>query len=920
MSIICGLSLSAQQLAFPEAEGFGKYAIGGRSGSVYHVTNLNDSGAGSFRDAVSQSNRIVVFDVAGIITLKSVCVVKKNITIAGQTAPGDGITITGQRVAFNSDSGNDIVRYIRVRLPRSAGSGVDAMSISDNADNLIFDHVSVSWGADGTFDINSTDAENITIQDCIIGQGADWHGHSTGGLIQSGPISIIRSLWIDNVTRNPKIRFQHEIINSVIYNWAERGLIMGDTDNADSHCNLIGNYFIAGPSTTSTGSYVSGTTSRYHVYESDNWLDIDKDGTLDGTLLVGANGDYKTATVVETPYNYPGVNTILTAQNAVAHLIDNVGPSIARDAVDELLITQLSSNGTLGAIVQDETSNGISNGGLGTVFNGPKPQDTDGDGMPDEWEDANGTDKNVNDAMVISGNGYANIENYINSIDGPIIEFLRYPTSISASAKTETTITLSWTNNDDADQIYIEYGTSASSFTKSVYVTGDQVTATIPNLSSGTTYFFRLQAKSSSAESAYSDVVSAKTQDAAIPPVACSNPSPANGSTLSFINGVVLTWNNTTNAMGGALSYDVYFGTASDQMQLVSENQTSKSYSAGDLNDLQTYYWRVKATNDLGSHDGITWSFTTESGADKILYIPFDETSGTVAANLNGTNNANATNFTPTWTTGKLNNCAYFSASPTSSSFLVNHYSDLYLNTSPFTISLWFKSPGTVADSYLFHKGTHSATGGTGKWIGIQYKASTLYFGVDDNSTKTIATLAGSQWFNNQWHHIACVRDIAADKLRIYIDGVKKVEVTDNTGGIGESAALNIGNRNQEFDNPYIGSLDELIMFNSALTSDEIEYIYNSTATKVLGTSIHTKELSAYPNPFENKLTIDNPEENSLVILQLVSLNGSLVYSKTLEAGTSQITIEGISDLPKGLYTCRIIGNTSQYIQKVLKK
>ncbi|MFB6320696.1 LamG-like jellyroll fold domain-containing protein [Saccharicrinis sp. FJH54] len=914
------ITINAQQLAFPGAEGFGRYAIGGRTGTVYHVTNLNDSGSGSFRDAVSQPNRIVVFDVGGIIRLESVVVVSRNVTVAGQTAPGDGITLFGNRLAFNSNSGNNIIRYLRVRLARAAGSGVDAMSISDNADNMMFDHVSVTWGADGTFDINSGDAENITIQDCIIGQGADWHGHSTGGLIQCGPISIIRTLWIDNNTRNPKIRFEHEIINNVLYNWGSRGLIMGDTENADSHCNLLGNYFIAGPS-SSSDSYVSGTTSFYHVYQSDNWLDTDKDGTLDGTLL--GSGDYKTATVETTPYNHPGVNTLLSAQDAVAHIIENAGPYIARDAVDELLISQLSSYGTSGAIVMDENSNGIPNGGLGYVFNGPKPLDSDKDGMPDDWEEANSLNKNSNDAMTIAANGYANIENYINSISGPVMPFLKYPTNVYVTNTTQDAVSLKWINNDEADQIYIEYGTSAGNFSKSVYVTGDQTTVTIPNLTSSTTYFFRLKATTASASSSYSDVISAKTDDAPMPPVACSSPSPGNSSTLSLINDVYLTWENTTNSLGGTLYYDVYFGTSSENMSLVAENLTDKSWFAGSLDAANTYYWRVKATNDLGSEEGLTWSFTTAAGSlQKVLYIPFDETSGTTAANEAGTENAVAKNITPVWLSGKVNNCVYLNPTTTQTGMVVPYYPELYLNNTSFTITFWMKADVNAngEDVYVLHKGTHNTdNGGTGKWIGIQLKKGDRFtFGIDDNSTKTVIDLTSNpnQYFNNQWHFITFIRDVEQDQLKVYIDGNFVKSTTDGTGNIGETGDLAIGNNNTAYDTPYKGSLDELNIFNAALTSAEIQYVYNSSVSAI--NELETKGLEVYPVPFSTELNITNPEQNAQPLnVQIYNVSGQLVLSDITSGSVLKIT--GAGNLKAGIYTCRIQGRQNRYIQKVIK-
>lgn len=409
---------SGPPLAFPGAEGFGREASGGRSGDVYHVTNLNDSGSGSFRDAVSQPNRIVVFDVGGIINITTRVVVSSNIYVAGQTAPGGGITIYGNGIALNGDSGNGnvIMRYLRVRMGKNGDSGKDAVSIS-LGENYMFDHMSISWGRDGTLDVNGTPIDKLSFQECIISQGINIDNHSTGGLMQpsgvDGRWSMIRSLYIDNKTRNPKARGRHEFINSVLYNWAEHGYIMGDTTNGVSESNLIGSYFIYGPSSNSD-THITGTTEYFHVYAEDNWVDSNKNGVLDGSPL----SNYKTATVESSPFDYPGVNSLLSAADAVSHVIENAGASLVRDAVDEMLIQQLSSLGTSGQIIDTEDDNGIS-GNVGTVASGMAPTDTDRDGMPDDWESARGLDPNTaDDKGDDDSDGYTNIEEYLSCIVG----------------------------------------------------------------------------------------------------------------------------------------------------------------------------------------------------------------------------------------------------------------------------------------------------------------------------------------------------------------------------------------------------------------------------------------------------------------------------------------------------------------------
>ncbi|KAK7449823.1 hypothetical protein VKT23_013299 [Stygiomarasmius scandens] len=336
--------------AFPGAEGFGAQATGGRGGSVYVVTNLNDSGAGSFRDAVSQPHRIVVFAVGGLITISSRIVVSHDVYIAGQTAPGQGITIYGNGVSY-SGADNTITRYIRYRMGRTGDSGKDAITIA-NGENMIFDHISVSWGRDETFSING-DVSNVTISDSIIAQGLETH--SCGGLMQStGGVSIFRTLYIDNQTRNPKVKGINEFTNNVVYNWGSgAGYIAGDSAG-QSEANIINNVFISGPS-TSQHPFTRGN-ANFHTFVSNNYYDPDQDGTLNGFILGESTDNYSDVDFQSTQYPYPPVNTLLSPTDALNHVRDNAGASLVRDHVDTYLIeTELLSFGKVGALITDPT-------------------------------------------------------------------------------------------------------------------------------------------------------------------------------------------------------------------------------------------------------------------------------------------------------------------------------------------------------------------------------------------------------------------------------------------------------------------------------------------------------------------------------------------------------------------------------------
>ncbi|KAB2570413.1 putative pectate lyase protein [Lasiodiplodia theobromae] len=396
------------QLAFPGAEGFGRYATGGRNGEVYVVDNLNDEGQGSLRDAISQPDRIVVFAVGGTINITDRMVVSKRVSILGQTAPGDGIATYGNGWSF-SNANDAIVRYIRIRMGKGGTSGKDAITIADGA-NMIFDHISVSWGRDETFSING-DVANITIQNSIIGQGLQTH--SCGGLMQTedGGVSLFRNLYIDNKTRNPKVKGTNDFTNNVVYNWGGGGGYIAGGSSGTSNVNVVGNYFISGPSTSVT-AFTRGN-DNFNAYVKGNWYDSDKDGELNGSELGEASSNYGGMALVATKFDYPAPEKILSATDAVQTAIDGVGASLKRDSVDAILVDQLKSWGKDGALISDETASPMN--GPGFLAPGSTPKDTDGDGIPDDAETTLGTDSSKDDSMTVV-DGYANVERWANSL------------------------------------------------------------------------------------------------------------------------------------------------------------------------------------------------------------------------------------------------------------------------------------------------------------------------------------------------------------------------------------------------------------------------------------------------------------------------------------------------------------------------
>ena len=344
----------ALPLAFPGAEGFGQFAGGGRGGEVFHVTTLADAGAGSFRDAVSQAHRIVVFDVSGIIRLESNVAVSSNLTLAGQTAPGDGLMIYGRSVSFSSRS-NIIVRYLRFREGIAGDRGKCSVNLSGGSD-MIFDHCSIEWGRWDCLGLTQG-SHDITFQNCIIGEGIDPQrfGSLSDGVTN---ITYARNLWINNQSRNPKAKGRIQYINNVVYNWGVCGLAGGHSA-ADHFLDAIGNYFIAGPN---SGSHCVGEfTATDHVFQKDNWAAMDKNGQSRGRAVVPEDfGQGQDAPTFMTNLTVaPQIKaTVESAQAALSDVLANAGCSRHRDAVDARLIEEVRSFGTRGKIIHTEEEAG----------------------------------------------------------------------------------------------------------------------------------------------------------------------------------------------------------------------------------------------------------------------------------------------------------------------------------------------------------------------------------------------------------------------------------------------------------------------------------------------------------------------------------------------------------------------------------
>jgi hypothetical protein len=370
---------------------------------------LNDAGTGSFRDAVSVGNRIVVFDVGGYVSLQSAVSIKSNLTIAGQTAPGDGIGFMAGEVSFNGAS-NVIVRYVRFRQglldPNAKKSGINLL----NATNIILDHVSVEFAQYDNID--AVGATNITVQYSIdanpTGQQFGAHTEMTGGFF-----TWYADLFANAHGRCPLAKSNTQYVNNVVYNYGY-AYAAGDTSGKFWH-DIIHNYFIAGPSTSQPSDFFYQMNASQTVFINGNLADTNKDGTLNGT-----DAGYPGGTTHVTAASSPETANLPTTSAAVslAAVIAGAGASLHRDQVDALVIADLNSLGKSGSLWTDQTATGLTNSGYGILAGGATPTDTDKDGMPDAWETKYGL--NPNNAADASGDfdhtGYTNIEKYVNSL------------------------------------------------------------------------------------------------------------------------------------------------------------------------------------------------------------------------------------------------------------------------------------------------------------------------------------------------------------------------------------------------------------------------------------------------------------------------------------------------------------------------
>ena len=445
-------NISDQPLAFPGAEGFGKYTTGGRGGNVFIVSNLNDKGAGSFREAAeSKEKRIIVFAISGTIHLETKLSIKGNCTIAGQTAPGDGICLADNSVSLGGD--NIVVRYLRFRMGDKYqrggmvdGNGGDDAFGGTPRKNIIIDHCSLSWSTDEVFSVYAGDS--TTLQWNIISEplnysyhfetgDKDYEHHGYGAIWGGRHFSAHHNLFAHCNNRNPRFDGIRNVPeencdyrNNVIYDWGINNIYAGEGGNY----NIVNNYFKYGPSTNGAAKFRIVNPGKRESpfipfgkwFVDGNYVDNAPDVTADNLKGVhmgngGTEEDKKQALINEP---HPSEKIVMqTAKEAYKSVLENAGCNLpARDTLDQRIINDVKDRKGGFIDVQGGFPHGTEYEKTVNAWpylrSLPAPVDTDKDGMPDEWEKKQGLNPNDNSdaAGYKLSRQYTNIEMYINDL------------------------------------------------------------------------------------------------------------------------------------------------------------------------------------------------------------------------------------------------------------------------------------------------------------------------------------------------------------------------------------------------------------------------------------------------------------------------------------------------------------------------
>jgi len=923
--------------AFPGAEGFGKYATGGRGGMVYIVTNLNDSGPGSLRWALeAQGPRTVVFEVSGNIELQSPLRVRNSdLTIAGQSAPGEGITITNYRL-HASNMNNLIIRFIRFR-PGDVTGMENQAGFGAFMDNVIFDHCTFSWATDeiATF----YKVRNFTMQFCIMSEALNNSVHSKGphgyGTITGGKnVSWHHNLITHAVER--MTMFDHPLLykspqeildwrgvtdfrNNVIYNWNRRASSMG----AEGTFNIINNYYKPGPATTSIarnrilapqriidvadyGKFFLHGNSLYGNPEvsQDNW----KGARLENDELTK---QFLESVKVFSPFHIPeGIyEKTYSAQEAFERVLAHAGASLFRDPVDKRIIEETrngkytfeGSNGSTGGIIDSQKDVG----GWPELKSLTAPKDTDRDGMPDDWEMANGLDPNKAD-----NNGhnlhphYTNLEVYLNNLVSHIMEVpneVKIPESpiligpenlqISPSGK----IALKWSKPKDAELYRVQVSKDPDFKTKQFDLYNIPTETVSVDIKESGIFYWRVNASNKVGIGEFSASWKFETVELPSPPQLI-NPNTNQENTDTNIH---FKWDPTPRAD----SYRIQVSLFRDFSQRILDrsNVTRTDFELENLEEGKTYYWRVRATNLAGNSP---YSEIREFHTKKSLAIP--SIPQLVSPGSSAMVNGKLINFE--WSTAERAEKYEIQVSKFSNFSQTHVYQNNSLSQNQIAVE------NLEPDQIYFWRVRATNESGKSAFSAIRnFRTEPL------PALNAAILISPKDGFTSDINNIdffwGKVEEAENYQLELSKDSTFRNQVLRFSGIQEQRFFLD----SLERDNKYFWR----VMAHGKRPSSQSKIWSFRVREDLKMVSAHnsTIEISVYPNPFDRIINLEFSKaiEGNLSI-SLIDVKGIQVYDFRIENVKEILYLEIPKDLPKGIYILKIQGFGIFQSKKLSKK
>lgn len=944
-------SLKAQQPAFPGAEGFGKYTTGGRGGAVIEVTNLDDDGPGSLRAAIRASGpRTIVFRVSGTIHLRSTLTISNgDLTIAGQTAPGDGITLANYNLRVNAN--NIIIRFIRSRLGDAYLQEDDAFTCIGRS-NIIIDHCSFSWSVDEA--ASAYGNTNFTMQWCIISESL-YHSvhskgdHGYGGIWGGSRASFHHNLLAHHTSRNPRFNGARYYAgwdeltdhrNNVIYNWGFNSAYGGEPSEQDGNkarINMVKNYYKHGPATRpdarryrivapddmspygySHWHIDSNVVEGYPEVFSDNWL----------YGVQGVTESQKNEMRSDVPFEYE-MDTLHTAEEAYAAVLAHAGASIPhRDTIDRRIIAEvLNGTATFGSTYGANT--GIIDsqddvGGWPTLYSARPPMDSDQDGMPDAWELSAGLnpydpeDRNSDR----NGDGYTNLEEYINSI-APTVYFIYPPSELTARLLDFTVIGLNWQDNSDDESGFLIERNDGSGYVPIHTTVANETSFIDGGLEYGTSYSYRISSFNDADTSAFAFSDTIVTPGETDPPLPASNPYPAHQATWVELD-PVLSWKKGM----GTENQNLFLG-ETNPPEFVTELTDTFYQPPANLLPAKKYYWRINTLNSHGETTGELWSFVTGAQTESVLAGHWPLESANVATDLTVfENHGICYNFQPfsISSNGAVDKALIFNG--LNQYVRVPHHPILDFDAGSFSIAFWLRQdPGQVNRSKEYRyviKGSNIRNenlGRSGRRYEVYYNASSgqVRFAIDDDVTKSQTAAGEQQIITNIWVHLTAIRNTTDSKLKFFVNGSLMASTDDITGSIAQEEDLYFG-YDVDYESYHHGYLDDIRLYNYALSQSEIDELVAMGPVSSIEKTTNGALINVFPNPATKSfmLTVSQLKSDKATVT-ISDMTGKNWYSETQSRHELQPGVRiDLSGFAPGIYFIRLTDSNSHYIKKLM--